>query len=103
MSTSSHSYQTDAGRRRRGRRAYTLGRLVITTVDQGGHAPFADRCGGTILDGKNQGRAYWGRAFLLAPWMRDRWGETVPQLALVIGWMEKRRTTPTGRRDGVTE
>lgn len=84
-----HSYTTDAvtPRRRRGRAAYTIGRLVLTTVSQGGHAPLADRCGGTILEGKHEGRAYWGRAILLTPWRRDKYGETLPQRAFVIGWM----------------
>lgn len=65
-----------------GNRSIILGRLLITTAMQGAAAPFADQCRSEAKDG----RVFWGWLILLTPWRRDRYGESLPQRGLVIGW-----------------
>lgn len=60
-----------------GRKTWTLGRLVITTVRQAQAAPIVDRAYGHAADGSFRFR---GRA-IRAPWRGGR-----PSLALVFGW-----------------
>ncbi|MCR4307168.1 MAG: hypothetical protein NUV80_01250 [Candidatus Berkelbacteria bacterium] len=61
--------------------AIILGKLCLTTTIQGTNAPFIDRAFTT--DDKN--RRYAGVAILLTPWMR-KYGESITQRALVVGW-----------------
>ncbi len=60
-------------------------RFCLTSTLQGHGAPLADKC--TSIDNKR--RSYKGRAILLQPWKRNGYGESLPQIALVIGWRRK--------------
>jgi len=64
-------------------KAWIFGRLVITTTKQSGGAPFVDECGGQTIEG----RSWRGRAVLLNPWRKDRYGDRLPGLALCLGWL----------------
>ena len=68
------------------RQTYIIGKLCLTTVFQSGNAPLIDRCWTTTVDRK---RHFAGRAILLTPWRR-KYGQAIPQTALVIAWEEKR-------------
>ena len=63
------------------KKSFILGRFIITTTTQAGRAPFMDRA--TICH--EDGRRWDGVALLLTPWKRDRYGDSLPQLALVFG------------------
>ena len=63
-------------------KAWTLGRLLVTTGNQAGGAPLIDRA----MSSTEDGRRYMGYGMLLAPWRRNRYGESLPQRMLVIGW-----------------
>lgn len=64
-------------------KAYVIGPLVVTTCNQAAGAPFIDSC----FTRDKEGRRYKGRAILLKPWHR-KWGQSLPQTALVIGWRQ---------------
>lgn len=72
-------------------RAFTLGRLIVTTCNQPAGAPFMDR-GFTYTPDR---RCWHCRVFLLAPWRRDRYGAHVAGRAFVIGWRQPHRVGPT--------
>lgn len=63
-------------------RSLILGKLLVTTGMQGGGAPFVDKCRSAAEDG----RVFWGVMILLTPWRRNRFGESLPQRGLVLGW-----------------
>jgi hypothetical protein len=63
-----------------------LGRLVFTVVTQAHGAPFLDGARGEVTSG----RCFRGVAVHLAPWRKDRYGDRLPALALVLGWLEGR-------------
>ena len=65
-------------------RTIILGRLLVTIANQGGAAPFVDRCRSESTDG----RVFWGVLILLTPWRRNRYGESLPQRGLVLGWRQ---------------
>lgn len=67
-----------------------LGRLLLTTCNQGAGAPIVDRCRSRTDDA-----VFDGRAIHLTPWRRDRYGTRRGGLALVFGW---RRPAPKGSR-----
>ena len=64
------------------RMGFKFGKLMVTTVTQGSGAPFID--GAFTTDA--EGLRYKGVAILLLPWKRNQYGESLPQLALVLGW-----------------
>lgn len=66
-------------------RGLWIWKMMLTTCVQAAGAPFCDLVSGT----DQQGRRYRGRCFLLTPWRRNRFGESVPQRALVVGWRTK--------------
>ena len=71
------------------RKSIIIGRLLLTTCNQGAGAPIIDRCRSRTDDGA----VFDGRAIHLAPWRRDRYGTRRQGLALVMGW---RRSDPKG-------
>ena len=71
------------------RRALVVGRLLLTTVQQAHGAPMIDGASGST----EGGRSYSAMAIHLAPWRRDRHGERLPALALVVGWLKPARGT----------
>jgi hypothetical protein len=64
-------------------RAWTLGKLVLTTVYQAGAAPIVDLAWTEDKDG----RRYRSRAILLSQWFCRQW-DREPGLALVVGWRD---------------
>lgn len=76
----------------RGRRGFTIGRLVLTTTRQSGGAPFVDRAGTTTADGRSG-----DSLAIVAPWRLRRgpvqrfgprrWRTESLSTALVIGWL----------------
>ena len=71
-------------------RSIILGRLLLTTCNQGAGAPIIDRSRST-----GDGSIFDGYAIHLSPWRRDEYGTRRSSLALVIGW---RRLLITGPR-----
>lgn len=63
-----------------------IGPLCVTVTNQGAGAPLADRC---WTREKGGGRVWRGRAILLTPWRRDRYGASLMQKALVVGWLHR--------------
>lgn len=63
-------------------RAWVIGRLCVTSCNQAQGAPWVDRCWSRTPSGE----CFAGIAILLTPWRRNRFGETLMQRALVIGW-----------------
>lgn len=63
-------------------KAFTFGRLLVTTAMQGGCAPLVDKCRTESVDG----RVFIGVLILLTPWRRNRYRESLPQRGLVFGW-----------------
>lgn len=80
-------------------RGYTIGRLLLTTCNQGGGAPVIDRATSTTEDG----RCFEGRAILLTPWRRNRHGEAEPQRALFIGTRRRRAAVKRARWERIGE
>ena len=68
------------------RKAHVFGKLVISTCNQASGAAFIDRAFTEDIEGHQ----YASVAILLTPWKRNRFGESLPQLALVIGWRNDR-------------
>lgn len=65
-----------------GRKAMWLfKRVIVSTTIQAAGAPFVDQCSGIDAEGNN----FRGIAILLQPWRRNRWLESNPQIALVLG------------------
>lgn len=76
----------------RGRRTWTLGRLVLTTVIQAQGAPPIDRAFGSVGSSDKAsivGRTFHGRAFRVKPWP---WRSTSLGLAVVVGWLDPKRS-----------
>jgi hypothetical protein len=66
-------------------KAHTLGRLIVTTCNQPGNAPFVDRA--RTIEREEWGSREWKSvAILLTPWRKDEHGQHRPQRALVLGW-----------------
>ena len=63
-------------------RGLQIGRLMLTTCNQAAGAPLMDSC--TTRD--QAGNVYHGKCFLLKPWRKNKWGEHLPQPAMVIAW-----------------
>lgn len=62
---------------------YKFGKLLITFTKQPAFAPIIDACWSTDGDGYK----YFGRAILLLPWRR-KYGQSLPQMALVLAWRQ---------------
>jgi hypothetical protein len=71
------------------RHGYIIGKLIITTTLQGANAPVVDSCSTRAAV---NGRMYDGYCIRLQPWKRE-FGQSAPQLALVLGWARPSRTT----------
>lgn len=66
-------------------RAHLIGRLLITTCNQGSGAPFIDRGFTRCADG----RTARSKVILLTPWRRDAHGTRAEQRALVLGLVDR--------------
>lgn len=75
-------------------RAYTIGRLLITTCRQAAGAPWIDPAMGKCNGGRHDGRGWHGRAILLTPWRRNEHGDRPPQTALCIGLLDRKKRAP---------
>ena len=67
-------------------RVVILGKLVVTTCNQASGAPLVDKAFAQDV----YSRKYKGWAILLTPWKRNRYGESLLQKALVVGWRCRR-------------
>lgn len=64
-----------------------LGKLYAVISNQAGGAPFMDSAT-TVTREVVSKREVWrgrGKSFLLTPWRRNKYGESLPQKALTIG------------------
>lgn len=69
------------------RKSIVIGSFLLTTTIQGAGAPLVDKC----YANSKEGDQFKGICVLLMPWKRDKYGASVPQLSLVIGWKIKTR------------
>ena len=65
-------------------KAWRIGRLLLTHCNQALGAPIVDYAFSRDIDGNN----YRGRAILLKPWRKNKYGEHLPQPALIIAWRQ---------------
>lgn len=68
------------------RRTIRLGSLIFTTVLQAANPPLVDKA---CVRDEQDGQRFRGKAILLTPWRRNRYGNRPPyQLALVVALAE---------------
>jgi hypothetical protein len=66
-----------------------IGKLVVTIGNQAAGAPFMDSATLFLEDTKTGAkRSCKALAFLLKPWRRNQWGESLPQPILCFGWLK---------------
>lgn len=63
-------------------KAVVIWKLCISTCMQASGAPLIDKA----FQESENGNRYESIAILLQPWRRNKYNESLPQNALVIGW-----------------